>query len=663
MSKKPRYLTKSRFKLGLECETKLYYTGKKEYANQKMGDSFLEALAEGGYQIGELAKCYYPGGSDITTLDYESAEKQTLELLKKEKVVIFEPAIRYKNLFVRIDVLVKNGNFYELIEVKAKSFDKTEDDAFYNKNGTLKSTWRPYLYDVAFQKHVLSSALPDANIAAYLMMADKNALCPTDGLNQKFRIVRDDSNRKGVQVSSSLSADDLNEKILVKVSVDDCVNLIYEGGAEKESSEESFVQLVNRLSEKYSKDERIEQKVGSKCRSCEFSGGIEGQKDGFKECWKKDLGWEEEDFQESNVLDIWNFRKKDALISQGVVKLKDLNEEDISPKEDGRSGISASQRQWIQVEKEQYGEETPFFDLNGMIQEMESWKYPLHFIDFETTAMAIPFNKGRKPYEGVAFQFSHHVVYEDGRVEHVGQYLNTDIGVFPNYQFVRELKKQLEGDDGTIFRYAPHENTYLNLIYKQLKSDSSDITDRDELCTFIKKITKSVGSSEEKWEGERSMVDMWDLVKRYHYDPYTKGSNSIKYVLPAILNSSEGLKEKYSNPIYGAINGIPSLNFKNWSWIKLENGILVDPYKLLPKMFEDASEHDMNLLSNEDELRNGGAALTAYARMQFSEMSDYERVELENALLKYCELDTFAMVLIYEGWLELINKLQEKEVA
>ena len=55
---------------------------------------------------------------------------------------------------------------------------------------------------------------------------------------------------------------------------------------------------------------------------------------------------------------------------------------------------------------------------------MSAWVYPLHFIDFETSMVAIPFNKGRRPYEGIAFQFSHHVVQKDGRIEHRGQYLN-----------------------------------------------------------------------------------------------------------------------------------------------------------------------------------------------------------------------------------------------
>lgn len=49
-------------------------------------------------------------------------------------------------------------------------------------------------------------------------------------------------------------------------------------------------------------------------------------------------------------------------------------------------------------------------------------------------------------------------------------------------------------------------------------------------------------------------------------------------------------------------------------------------------------------------IANGGAALTAYSRMQFVEMTEAERQQLRSALLKYCELDTLAMVMVYEAW-------------
>jgi hypothetical protein len=146
------------------------------------------------------------------------------------------------------------------------------------------------------------------------------------------------------------------------------------------------------------------------------------------------------------------------------------------------------------------------------------------------------------------------------------------------------------------------------------------------------------------------MIDLLESVKRFYYDPSTGGSNSIKFVLPAILNRSVFLQEKYSKPIYGADGGIPSLNYRDWTWIVWVDGVVLDPYTLLPKMFQDMTEQELEMLSESDELKSGGAAMTAYARMQFEEMSKAEREEIEKALLKYCELDTLAMVMVYEGW-------------
>src|SRR5438445_4990896 len=123
----PRYLTKSRFKLGLECPTKLFYTKKDEYFDGKLDDEFLQALADGGFQVGELAKLYYPGGVNIDELNYEIALSQTYTLLQQVNVIIYEAAFLYQNLFIRADLLVKNGDRVELIEVKAKSFAPGED--------------------------------------------------------------------------------------------------------------------------------------------------------------------------------------------------------------------------------------------------------------------------------------------------------------------------------------------------------------------------------------------------------------------------------------------------------------------------------------------------------------------------------------------------------
>ncbi len=102
INKKPRYLTKSRFQLASECPTKLYYCDKPDkYPNNKNND-FMLALAKGGFQVGALAKCYYPEGIDITEINPDKALQQTNELLKQENVTIFEAAVLYGNLFIRV---------------------------------------------------------------------------------------------------------------------------------------------------------------------------------------------------------------------------------------------------------------------------------------------------------------------------------------------------------------------------------------------------------------------------------------------------------------------------------------------------------------------------------------------------------------------------------
>ena len=40
--------------------------------------------------------------------------------------------------------------------------------------------------------------------------------------------------------------------------------------------------------------------------------------------------------------------------------------------------------------------------------------------------------------------------------------------------------------------------------------------------------------------------------------------------------------------------------------------------------------------------------MIAYAKMQYYNMSDAERDEITRSLLRYCELDTLAMVMVHE---------------
>lgn len=655
----PRYLTKSRFKLALDCPSKLYYTGKPQYPDAKKDDAFLEALAEGGYQVSALAKCYYPDGVEIKEHGYEIPLQKTKELLTQDNIIIFEAAFQYQNLFIRADIIEKRGNTVNLLEVKAKSFGGNDCNDMLNKKGFLDTAWIDYVYDVAFQKYVITQAFPDWNLHAYLMLADKNSVASVDGLNQKFELKSAEDDRTSVEIVGDVSREGLGEEILIRICVDKIIDKIFCGNDSPTPPSQGLVAYIHYLADNYERDEKIVVPIHKDCKVCEYQTSTEeelqGKLSGFKECWSKQLGWDNEMFKLPLVLDIWDFRGKQKLMDAGVFLMRDVKEDDIGNIKSNSDGkLTRTERQWIQVRKTVDIDIAPYINIDGLRAEFKSFIYPLHFIDFETSMVAIPFNMGRRPYEQLAFQFSHHIVTADHKVEHKGQYLCETKGMFPNFEFVRHLKLELGKDNGSVFRYADHENTVLNQILKQLEETSiEEIPDKSELMEFIKSITHGANH-----HSERDMIDLLKLVKNYYYNPLMGGSNSLKYVLPAILKSSQYLQEKYSQPIYGKNSPIRSLNYEDgWVWIKKDDqGAVINPYKLLPPLFEGIDDDQIEEFLMRSNIQEGGAAMTAYAKMQFGSITDKERESIIKGLLRYCELDTLAMVLVWEYWHDLINK-------
>lgn len=51
-------------------------------------------------------------------------------------------------------------------------------------------------------------------------------------------------------------------------------------------------------------------------------------------------------------------------------------------------------------------------------------------------------------------------------------------------------------------------------------------------------------------------------------------------------------------------------------------------------------------------IADGGGATTAYARMQFETLDEFTRTRIKSSMLRNCELDTLAMVMIMQAWQE-----------
>jgi len=641
---RPRYLTKSRFTMACTCPTKLFYTAKPgEYASVWTTDPLMESLANEGNRVGALARLYFPEGVLVDTLEHDEAVRQTDALLEQAQATVFEAAIRHGDLFIRADVLCKTPTGIDLYEVKSKGYSEDDDGDFTTKFG-VAADWLRYIRDIAFQKHVVSQAFPGVSVRAHLYLPDRFRAAVSDDLGMKAAAVLNGE-------KASLTAEELASPLLRAINVDAVCDLVLNDTYTLGDKTLSFVEYVAALADHYSRDRRFPPQLSPTCFTCEFDATAfalaTGEKSGKRECWASLLGWTERDFSTPQVFEIGNLpaAKKRSLLEERRLHMHQLEEADIAPQADGEPGLSQSQRQWMQVTKAVGGDTSSHLDRDNLRAVMASWKFPLHFIDFETCRAVIPFHRGSRSRELVAFQFSHHVMHADGAVGHAGEFLCARHGVDPGVAFVEALQRELGGDDGAVLHYAPHEVSTLRALAAQIRSRRSEIPNANELLSFIATLAPFGDQA-----ADRQVVDLCNLVKRFYYSPSMRGSNSIKDVLPAVLNESEFLKQKYSQPIYGAAGGIPSRNFADMRWVEEYDGDIRDPYSLLPAIDGVQNPAEKGNGQVPRLLRNGGAAMQAYADLQLASWTPQQRQAVEQALLRYCELDTLAMVFIVEAW-------------
>ena len=58
-----------------------------------------------------------------------------------------------------------------------------------------------------------------------------------------------------------------------------------------------------------------------------------------------------------------------------------------------------------------------------MLDELE---HPIYFPDFESVSVAVPLFDGNSPWEKLVFQYSLHIMNEDGKVQHA-EYLHEEV--------------------------------------------------------------------------------------------------------------------------------------------------------------------------------------------------------------------------------------------
>ena len=93
---------------------------------------------------------------------------------------------------------------------------------------------------------------------------------------------------------------------------------------------------------------------------------------------------------------------------------------------------------------------------------------------------------------------------------------------------------------------------------------------------------------------------------------------------------------------------VPSLNFDNHTIFEIKEQKATDPYLNLPPIYDEEKIRNLEESGIVHNTVDGAAAMLAYVELQYPDLKADRRKELNQALRVYCEMDTLAMVLIWE---------------
>jgi hypothetical protein len=605
-------LSKSDYTLARTCDTKLYF---RENRFPDNGDSspYLRLLANGGFMIDALARAQRPGGV-LLEPGWDPAQDfaKTRELLERDTVTIFQATLFSGRRLARVDIIEKTGNDVRIIEVKAKSFDAAAhaDDISKGGKGEFRAkrkphahvtAWQPKFEDLTFQVVLFEKLFPHLTVHPVLLLVDKSGRTTLDGAPGLFELTRHtraDGSEHTYAATFIGSADDL-----AKLDILSPVDAAADVAALRAAVDAEARRLETLVDAPF---DRTLVTLGSKCDTCEFRVDAPPDRNGFAQCWGAMAT------VSPHVLDLYKVGTVTAsdgtplvesMTRAGKASLLDVPVDRLA-KKDGSVGPQA-ERQRRQIEHARTGEEWIGPELRP---KLEALTYPMHFIDFEASRLALPYHANMRPYGQVAFQWSCHTVDSPGAAPRHAAWLNA-ADEWPNVTFAKLLREVI-GDRDTVLTWSGFEKSSL----AELAREHSQFSAHDpSLVAWVSGLSQN------------RLFDLWKCAENDYYHPGMGGSTSIKVVLDALWKTDSALRDQFTASTGRTAS--PS----------------DDPYLALPPLEIDGVVQNVH---------EGTAAIHAYEAMMYGvEKGDAAtKQRWRELLLQYCELDTLSMVLIFEYW-------------
>lgn len=432
--------------------------------------------------------------------------KQTIEAIKRKEPLIYQPWFLIDSLFVRWDYLKLNANWkYDLYEVKAKTWvrkDKTHEKIKHKKIWELEDK---FMSDISFQKYVINKVLSSEWLWE---------------IENFYYIYLNPEYKKDWEINL--------RKIIVidQVDIEKTISLEWEKTTKDFTRQDYLLTswvieaTIKQIREELSLAEVDFNKIHT------FS-------------WSKYLEYFGKDREFWTIYGKW-------LTSPSAVKelhyswktiLDELNEDE---------QILFNRTDWSIWDARQYiinylkakKENTDLIDNESIKLELDDLKYPICFYDYESCSVPIPFLDNVWPYQHAVVQYSMHKVYEDWTIKHFGWVLVWTWEKSVKQIEIKDNKNKVDFESEKVITWW----------YKDLLDEfTKDIWD-DLDKTFIvwyspfentrnKEIAETFPDLKKYFEIiNENTYDLMDIFSKwYYYSLKCKWSNSIKYVLPALV--------------------------------------------------------------------------------------------------------------------------------
>jgi len=440
-------LSKSRYCKGVQCPKILWLD---EHKSEERDDSGLnQRILDTGNKVGDLAMQYFGDFTEVSYSDDKSKMlEETKQLLDAKIKIICEASFAHNGNFCSVDILRRNKNKTEIIEVKSSTAVKPV-----------------YYDDAAFQYYVLSAC--GLNISKVsIMHINNNYVLPEEGA--------------------------LNLKRFF--TIQDCTK-------ETLARQDDVASNINYFKKYAAQENEPEMEIGAQCYApyeCPYCNYC------FRHIPKESV------FSISSRA--LRMEKKFDLYNKGIVTIKQLL----------KSGDELGASARLQAETLFY-KRPPAVDRNAIKAFLESLRWPLYFLDFETMQEAIPLYKGMRPYMQTPFQYSLHIQKSAGAELEHKEFLAEE-GMDPR----RLLAQRLCDDIPKNVCIIAYNMSFEKSRIKELADFFSDISE-NALSAHLMNI-------------HDNFIDLMQPFQTFaYYSNELCGSYSIKKVLPALCHDDPEL--------------------------------------------------------------------------------------------------------------------------